>query len=349
MTDTDESRPSSWPNGRRTTLKDVARRAGVDPSLVSRIVNNDPKAAATPETWQRVLDAVDTLGYRPSVTARGLRTARTMTIGLLLPDLTNPMYVSIVRGVEGAAVELGYETVIASRVDSEPEYELTRLLTDGRVDGLLVASGTLDDAPLVEMSARGRGPVVLVNRNVKGVPASVTVDDAAGVALAVSHLASLGHRSITALFGPSNIDTTIRRQRGFKESCKKYGIRGTGIEGGSWTPEVGYELAAKLFSGKQRCTALFASTFAMAVGALRAAREAGVDVPHDVSVITLHDSPLAEYLSPPLTVIALPSEEMGSEAVNLLHQMTTGGEPSRIVVSTPPKLILRESTGPCIS
>ena len=329
---------------RRPTLKDVAQLAGVDPSLVSRIVNNDPQAASTPETRQRVLDAVAKLGYRASVAARNLRMARTMTVGLLLPDLTNPMYVSIVRGVESAADELGYGIVIGSRVDSAPHQELTRLLTDGRVDGLLVASGTLHDDFLRDVALNGPGPVVLVNRNVKGVLASVTVDDSAGAGLAVDHLASLGHKSITALFGPTTIDTTIRRQEGFRAHCAKHRIKGIEVDAGAWTADAGYRSAAALFKAKRRPTAIFASTFAMALGTLRASREAGIDVPSDVSVVTLHDTDLAEYCHPPLTAIAMPSEDMGAEAMRLLHRMTEGQKPSRLVVASPPFLNRRAST-----
>jgi LacI family transcriptional regulator len=324
----------------------VARLAGVDPSLVSRIVNNDPRAASTAETRQRVLDAVQSLGYRPSVAARGLRMARTMTAGLLLPDLSNPMYVSVVRGVEKAARELGYGVVIGSQIDSQPQDELTRLLTDGRVDGLLVASGSLHDDLLRDVAVDGPGPVVLVNRHVDGVPASVTVDDAAGAALAVAHLASLGHRSITAFFGPTNIDTTIRRQEGFRIECARQGVEGVEVEAGSWTAEAGYRVALGALSLPTLPTAIFASTFAMGLGALRAAREAGVPVPERLSVITLHDTELADYSHPPLTAIAMPSEEMGSEAMRLLDRMANGGKPDAIVVDSPPVLSLRGSTSP---
>lgn len=339
-----EEKPKPAVVAKRPTIRDVARLAGVDPSLVSRIVNNHPKAASTPETRQRVLDAVDHLGYRPSVSARSLRTARTMTIGLLLPDLSNPMYVSIVRGAEAAARDLGYGIVLGSQVDAGDDDELTRLLRDGRVDGLLVASGTLNDDVLRSAAVAGPGPIVLVNRNVPGVEASVTVDDVAGARLAVEHLASLGHDSIVGLFGPADIDTTLRRREGFRAGCAERGVAGVEIETGSWTAEAGYRTTLELIASHRVPTAIFASTIAMGLGVLRAAREASISVPADLSVITLHDSDLADFFTPPLTAIAMPSEEMGEVATRLLDEMVNGSPARRIVVQSKPELKLRQTT-----
>jgi LacI family transcriptional regulator len=326
-------------------LKDVAKRAGVDPSLVSRIVNDDPRAASTPETRQRVLDAVEALGYRASVAARGLRMARTMTVGLVLPDLSNPMYASIVRGVQARARALGYGVVLGSQTDEDPDVEVSGLLRDGRVDGLLIASGTADDDYLRRAAADGLGPLVLVNRRVSGVDASVTVDDAAGAELVVAHLAELGHQSITALVGPVGIDTTIRRLEGFHAACDARGIEAVEVETGSWTAQAGYAAALGALTGPARPTAVFATTFAIGAGTLRAAREAGIDVPRDLSVITLHDADWAEYLSPPLTAVAMPSERMGADAMSLLDRLIGGGAPEHLVVADRPVLRRRGSTG----
>ena len=337
--------PADATPARRATIKDVAKMAGVDPSLVSRIVNGDPRAASTPATRQRVLDAVQVLGYRASVAARGLRLARSMTVGLLLPDLSNPMYASIVRGVEVAAQEIDYGVVLGSRVDTHTKLQITRLLQDGRVDGLLVASGLLQDDALRNATEAGLGPIVLVNRNVAGAKASVIVDDRSGSELAVEHLAALGPTSITGLFGPKDMDTTVRRKKGFRRACAAASIVGREVDAGSWDSRAGYTMGLRLFQSRPlEQTAIFASTFAIGLGVLRAARECGVDIPREVSLITLHDSELAEYTSPPLTAVALPSEEMGATAMTLLHEMLTGGKPRKIVVRTPPALVLRGST-----
>ena len=178
---------------RRATLRDVAALAKVDASLVSRVINGDPKAGAAPQTRQRIIDAVEQLDYRPNVAARGLRMARTWTIGVLVPSVTNPMYADVIAGAEGRAQELGYGVVFRTHVEGEREDTFTRLLQQGRVDGLIVASGLLRDAFMRRIASGQSGPVVLVNRRVNRVKASVIVDDAAGAALATRHLLDNGH------------------------------------------------------------------------------------------------------------------------------------------------------------
>ena len=330
--------------GRRPTIKDVARIVGVDPSLVSRVVNNDPKASASPATRQRILDVVEKLGYSASVMARGLRTARTWTIGLLLPDLTNPMYASIVRGAETEALAREFGIVIGTHIEGEREESLTRLLQQRRVDGLLVASGVLRDGFMRQVATNGAGPVVLVNRRVRGVTASVVVDDAAGARTAAEHLTSLGHRKIAGLFGPSAIDTTLRRRKGFEQACSAAGIKPTVVELTSWGSEHGYHGAQALLTKSGRPTAIFASTLAIGIGVLRAAREMSIEVPRQLSVVALHDAEIADYLAPPLTTVVMPSEKMGACAVDLLVSMIGGGSPRQVFIKDAPTLIVRSST-----
>ncbi|HSY88813.1 MAG TPA: LacI family DNA-binding transcriptional regulator, partial [Verrucomicrobiae bacterium] len=193
------------PGGRerkRITIRDVAARAGVDASLVSRVLNDHPKASAGPATRERILEAARSLGYQPNLAARSLRMARTWTLGLMLPNLTNPLYAAIARAAEGRAQERGFGLVFGTHVEGEAEATFTRLLQQGRVDGLLTASGVLGDAFIRRFANGEQGPVVMLNRRVRGVRAAVTVDDAAGAALAVRHLAELGHTQIAGIFGP---------------------------------------------------------------------------------------------------------------------------------------------------
>lgn len=334
--------------GRRATIRDVATLVGVDPSLVSRVVNNDPKASASEATRKRILDAVDQLGYSANVVARSLRMAKTFTLGLLLPDLSNPMYASIVHGVESQARLRGYGVVLGSHVDGDGDDTFTRLLQQKRVDGLLVASGLLRDDFMRRISA-GSGPIVLVNRRVPGVKSSVVVDDLAGAKMAVAHLAELGHRSVAGLFGPSDIDTTIRRRKGFEEGCREAGIKPVVVEMASWNSESGYLGGLSQLAPSGRPTGIFASTLAMAIGVLRAAREIGLDVPTDVSMVGLHDSELADYLAPPLTTVWMPTEEMGAKSVDLLLDLIDGKPPRQVMVRKRPQLVLRRSTAAPIS
>lgn len=336
----------SVPPFRRVTIRDVASMAGVDVSLVSRVVNDHPKASAAPETRARIMQAVQQLGYRANPVARGLRMARTFTIGLLLADLSNPMYAAVISGAEDEALRNGFALLIGTHHEGGSESTFARLLDQGRVDGLLVASGLKRDAFIRQVATSGAGPVVLVNRRVRGVAASVVVDDARGTGLAVDHLVGFGHTDIAGLFGPTHIDTSQRRRAGFESACKRAGIAGVSVTCHSWNAEAGYLAARELLARPDPPTAIFASTFLMGIGVLRAAREARIPVPRRLSVVALHDSDLGDYLDPPLTAIAMPSWQMGAAAVDLLVDVLGGGAPRHVVVPDAPVLVRRASSGP---
>jgi LacI family transcriptional regulator len=331
-------------NRKRVTIRDVAALAEVDVSLVSRVLNNHPKASAGAATRARILEAASTLGYQPNVVARGLRMARTWTLGLMLPNLTNPMYAEIIRAAEQRARERGFGLVFGTHVDGEEEATFARLLQEGRVDGLLTASGVHGDGFLRRIANGGFGPVVMLNRRVRGVHPTVTVDDAAGAALAVQHLAELGHKTVTGIFGPEAIETSRRRRAGFVAAGERAGIDVIPIDEPGVDAAVGSAAAEQIFHDHPRTTAIFASTFGIGMGVLRAARRLGVDIPGEMSLVALHDSELADFLSPTLTTIALPVDEMAQQAVDLLIELINGASPGSAVVRTPPQLKRRGST-----
>lgn len=328
----------------RPTIRDVAAAVGVDPSLVSRVVSNDPKASASASTRQRILDAVEELGYQPSAVARGLRMARTWTVGLLIPDLTNPLYSEVVKGVEERATELGYGVVFGTHEEGSPEDTFSRLLMQGRVDGLLVASGVLEDKFLRDLSKRSNDRMVMVNRRVDGLKPSVIVDDEAGAVLATEHLLALGHSRVAGIFGPSKIDTSRRRRKGFDAAMESAGAYALAVEQKYWGAKAGLRAARELFENSSDVTAIFASTFLMGVGVLRAAREHGISVPDQVSVVALHDVDLADYLAPPLTTVKLPFSKMGRIAVESLVALVEGNVVSDVIVEDKPVMVVREST-----
>jgi LacI family transcriptional regulator len=328
----------------RPKLRDVAERAGVDASLVSRVLNDHPKASAGAATRLRILEAARELGYQPNVAARGLRTAKTWTLGLLLPNLTNPMYATIARSCARRAQERGYGLVFGTHVEDADAETFARMMRQGRVDGLLTASGMLGDSFLRKIANGGTGPLVMLNRRVRGVRSFVTVDDAAGAAMATRHLAELGHREVAGIFGPGAIDTTVRRLAGFEVAGRQAEIRLTRIDVSGLDPAAGELAANKIFREHPRVTGIFASTFAIATGVLRAGRLAGVRIPDDISLVALHDSELADYLAPALTTVRLPVEEMAARAVDLLVDLIDGGGDIGAMVRTPPILIAREST-----
>lgn len=318
--------------------------ARVDPSLVSRVLNQHPMANARPATRDRIIKAAKTLGYEANVVARGLRMARTSTLGLLLPNLSNPMYATIARAAEVQARARGFGLVFGTHAEGDDEATFAKLLQQGRVDGVLTASGVLGDAFLRRFANRDDTPVVVINRRVRGVRSAVTVDDAAGAALAIRHLAELGHNHIAGIFAPPTIDTTRRRRAGFLAQAKRSRLKTILVEAGGLGGDAGIAATKEIFAKHRNVTAIFASTFAQGMGTLRAAREANVRVPGDMSVIALHDSDLADYLNPPLTTVRLPVEEMAHRAVDLLADMISGGAAKSTVIEAEPVLMRRQST-----
>lgn len=334
------------PRRHRVTLREVAAVAGVDPSAVSRVVNGDPRSSVSEATRQRILTTVEDLGYRPSAGARGLRNSKTWTIGFILPSLSNPMYEPIARGVERAAEMEGYGVVIGSQIEGRSAKTFANLLQEGRVDGLLVASSTLNDDFILEIVEHGPGPVILVNRRVEGIAGSVVVDDESASRLAVDFLVGLNHRVIGGIFGPAEIDTSVRRKRGFTRAATRAKVKAISIDRPGWSAEDGYQGTRDLLRRTPETTAIYASTLLMGVGALRAAAECGIAVPGRLSIICLHDSYLAEYLVPPLTAVRLPTEELGATAVKLLIERIAGGPDRAIMIDGNGEIIERSSTGP---
>jgi LacI family transcriptional regulator len=327
-------------------LRDVAALAEVDVSVVSRVVNGDPRLRVSDATRERVERSLQELDYRPNVQARGLRLARTWTLGFVLPDLMNPFYAPIVEGVEQRASELGYMVVIVRELDraraDDPELAFARLLHEDRVDGLLVASGRVDDAVLRALDG-GRRPMVIVNRRVPGLTGSVVVDDAAAARVAADHLITLGHRRLGHVAGPRGIDNTARRQAGVAAAAALAGATLATVHGDGWDPGSGYAAARRLLA-EHDVTGIVATNIVVAAGVIGAAQERGVRVPEDLSVIALHDFPVAHFLRPSLTTVVLPLEELGRRAVDELMSRLAGDPRREIVVPGDPRLIVRDST-----
>jgi LacI family transcriptional regulator len=337
-----------------TTLKDVARLADVDPSTVSRVLRGDPIQQVRPDTRDRIIRAATDLGYRPNALARGLRTRRTDTLGLVIPSLDNLGFSDVTHGIQAAAATAGKlvmvleaDVVGAQDGDAGVSELYQRLINDGRLDGLIVAFATLDDKLVAQLAERGT-PLVLVNRRTSGVHGSVVVDDERGSSLAIEHLVALGHRRIGYLGLAAETDTARRRERGYREAMKAAGIP---IDR-SWiatalpTEEGGRQGAAMvLVAGSAHPTALFAASLMSAIGALAELRDAHKVVPDDISLIAFNDHPLAAHTAPPLTTVRMPNFRMGEEAVRLLLTALEGGPPGDVMIDDAPVVIVRASTG----
>ena len=337
------------------TLKDVARLAEVDPSTVSRVLRGDPHQVVRPDTRDRILAASASLRYRPNALARSLRTRRTDTIGVIIPSLENVGFSEVTHGIQAAAAAAGRLVVVVEAEalvafdESSLAEAYSRLITDGRVDGLIVAFATLDDHLVTQLAERGM-PLVLVNRRTHGIHGSVVVDDERGSDLAVAHLAKLGHTRLGFVGIAAETDTARRRDRGFRDAMARadLAVDEAAIAVGAPTIEGGRRATRTLLerTAGARPTGLFVASLLGAIGVLAELREAGLDVPGDVSVIAFNDHALAEHLDPSLTTVRMPNFRMGEEAVRLLLAAIDGEDGRDLMIDDAPQVIARRSTAP---
>lgn len=335
-------------------MSDVARLAGVDSSTVSRALNSRTASSLRPETVAKVRAASEQLGYRPNVLARGLRTQRTHTIGLLVPDVTNPFFPPIIRGIEDALIPTG-NVLLTANTDNEPEREEQGLdsLIARQVDGVMLATSHLDVATDADRLAGI--PTVLVNRRDRSsqVPA-VLPDDATGVRLVVEHLHALGHRRIGLISGPLDTSTGRDRRDTFVAVCEGLGLPADRVvHADRYDLPSGRRAADALLDGDGPMpTAVFASNDLLAVGALTALRDRGLRVPDDISLAGYNDMPLVDLIDPALTTVRIDQYLMGRRAaevmLELLDRDRAGGDGDPEVVADvtiAPELIVRRSTG----
>jgi len=324
------------------TLRDVAAAAGVHVSTVSKVLG-ETGIVVRPETRDRIMTAVRELRYRPNASARSLRLKRTGALGMLIPDFTNPVYATIVRGAVRRAEELGYVMLLAEIRANAPE-AYRHLVLENRIDGLIIATARASGSLARELR-RENVPHVFVNRRVRGARRSVTVDDAAGAALAAEALYARGHRRIGMIAGPNDTDTARRRAAGFTRACARMGVKPLVSREQPYTREGGFAAMESLLARQRKPTGVFASNLLAGIGALAALHQHGFEVPGDVSLVTFDDES-AEFTHPPLTAVRFPLSEMGALAVDELKRVLAGEEPSDVVVQTPPVLVERASLGP---
>jgi LacI family transcriptional regulator len=327
----------------RPTLRDVGKLAGVDPSLVSRVLNNNSTTSASLATKKKILAAVKTLDYKVNFSARGLKMARSSTIGILLPNLRNPIYEEMVRKIQGQAMELGYGVILGSHAEIGSDKTFASLLVQGQVDGIIVLGLEINDASLQRLAENDDGRVLIVNARLPGISSSVVLEDSLGAEYCVNHLNELGHKKIVGIFSPLKSYTYKRRYTGYKKECDKLGIEPLIVIAKGFEYHDGY-IATLEAIAKYKPTAIFAASNFLATGVLRALRECNLAVPEQVSIISIHDSVIAEYLSPPLTIFSLPILELATTAIEQLVGMIAGESPKHTIVKGKPILVLRSST-----
>jgi LacI family transcriptional regulator len=326
----------------------VARRAAVHPGTVSRALNVETRALVNEETAQRVINAAEELGYKPNPIARGLKTNRSYTVGVLIPDLTNPLFPPIVRGIEDRLGEAGYTSLIAN-TENDPERERADVLAlrTRQVDGFITATARRDHELLSEMVAAGER-VVLVNRRLAdGSLPAVTGDDREGMRLAVEHITALGHTRVAHLGGPQELSTGQQRHQGFLDAMRAAGVAPDPelVRFGSAFTEVeGARICRELLESGRTFTAILAGNDLMALGCYDVLEERGLRCPADVSVIGFNDMRFADRFNPPLTTIRLPHYEIGAAAAELLLERLQDPAAGPRQISLDPALVVRAST-----
>jgi LacI family transcriptional regulator len=341
---------SPTPLGRTATLRDVAQAAGVHPSTASRALNEATRQMVNAATVGRVLKAAEKLNYRPNSLARGLKMAQTFTVGMLIPDLTNPLFPPIARGLEDGLAGTGYTVVLANTDnDDEKERSIVEVMMNRRVDGLILATARRE-YPLVEELAKSQMPLVLVNRTVDHAPVSSVVgDDHAGIGLAVRHLAGLGHTGIAHVAGTQAVSTGLARHQSFLSWMQSEGLPVDPelVVFADWFQE---ESGAKAFSqlldrGKD-FTAVVAANDLIALGCYDVLKERGLGVPDGISVVGYNDIPFSDKFDPPLTTIDIASYQLGFKAAELLVGAIKDGGGTPVSVRIAPRLVVRRSTAP---
>lgn len=328
-------------------LLDIAREAGVSTSLVSRVLNDDPAVRATEETRQRVRDVAARLGYQPHYAARALKLARTNTIALVLPTVTNVIFSHLLSGVEETAKQLGYTLLLARSESLSDQQQLSQLLVEGRVDGFLF-QGRDDETSEALASRIGTAPAVMVNARLPNRPGSVMVDDHAAAGLASRHLIERGHRQLALVNGLSTSETARRRGLGFLDTLRDAGldpddatVTQYGYAPASAAPAVA-EIAA-LPAGR-RPTGIVVANLDAALAVLTELRGQRLRVPTDVSVVAVHDGWTADHSWPPLSTVRLPVKEQGRQAMTMLHAALRGRQSSDVVVTTPPPVLIERAS-----
>jgi LacI family transcriptional regulator len=327
------------PEGRPATIFDVAAAAAVSQATVSRVVNG--KSSVDPAIAQRVLDVVAQLGYRPSATARNLARGSTQTVAVVVPDLANPMFQEVLRGVTHAAAAAGYRVLVADTEESIEGEPAIALEARRRCDAVVLCAPRMPAEELLELLPL-LSPVVLVNRSIEGV-AEVAADYERAAAVAVEHLAGLGHTRIAYLAGPVSSQSNRRRLRGIERAAAAdTALDITMLECGPGLDDGSRAAERVVASG---VTAVIAFNDLVAFGLLARLRELGVDVPREVSVTGFDDIAFSAFATPPLTTMAVQGSVLGSRAWTALFSEISGGEPGRPEILAP-TLVVRSSTGP---
>ncbi|TYR32903.1 LacI family transcriptional regulator [Mesorhizobium microcysteis] len=331
----------------RAKIKDIAASVGVSPATVSRALTGTGLVAEP--TLSRIREAARDMNYRPNVSARNLRTQRSMSVLMVVRDVGNPFYLEILKGVESTARAAGY-AVLMGNTENNPEREIEYfdMLRDGHADGMILITGKLPKRDGFAERIRNLPVVVALEAiNGSGLP-HVMIDNEGASREAVQHLIGLGHRRIAHIAGPVPEIMSLRRRDGYRRAMEDAGLPvPEGYEPvGDYLLHTGERLCRQLFELPEPPTAIFVANDEMAFGAINELRRMGLDVPRDVSVVGFDDLFLSQAFHPPLTTVSQPRAAIGQKAMELLLHVFSGEPGVPETVEMPTELKLRGSTAP---
>ena len=336
---------------KRYTIKDIAREAGVHASTVSRALDPNSTTSLSDEVSERIHATVEKMGYRPNRLAVGLRTNRSLSVGIMIPDITNTLFPPIVRGIESVLEPLGYTSIIVN-TDNIPEREnrLLDVLRERGVDGIINGAALRDDPKISEIAAMGV-PIVALNRKIDNSDIPYVINDEAhGIKLILEYLYGLGHRNIGHIAGSQSLSTGQLRLIAFKEACADLGLdvdeKKIAIST-RFDEEEGYRCAEQLINDNPGLTAIQCANDRLALGALKYLSENGLECPGDVSVTGFNDIPFLNLIPTKLTTIRIQQYEAGRTCARLLLSMMNKSDdkvPNETIL--PVELVVRESVAP---
>jgi LacI family transcriptional regulator len=326
-----------------STILDVALKAKVSIATISRVVNNSPHKV-NPKTREKVPKVIRKLDYRPNALAKGLLMKKTMTIGVIIPDISNPYYAEIVRGIQDIADHYGY-AIFLLNTDRNQERIIKHIyfLREKSADGIIFSGGVIHGEKVLSSLKELKERVVVIGRHKVDFPA-VLIDNMGGAMKATEHLIVLGHRRIGYIGGPDNSSSARDRLTGYKNGLTQrgYSIEKNLIRKGDFTPKSGYVAARDLLE-KERPSAIFAVNDQMALGAIRGAKESGVRVPEALAVVGFDNIPFSSYFDPSLTTVEIPKYHIGAAAMEMAVNLISGANTERMRWFDT-QLLIRDST-----
>ena len=334
-----------------STIRDVAQKAGVAPITVSRVINNS--GYVSDSTREKVQAAIDELGYVPNMLGPSLRFQQTMTLAVVITDITNPFWTTVTRGVEDVAQANGYSTILCNTDESEAKQEqYLQMLLRRRIDGILLVPACSEPDSIALIQKQGI-PVVVMDRQVPGIDVDIVRADSEGGAYKLTqYLLSLGHRHIAILAGPQSVSTSVDRVNGYRRALRDADIpeRSEQVYWGEFTQESGFQLAMQALANADRPTAVFSANNFIAIGTRRYLHENGIRVPDDIALVTFDDIPINLIADPFMTAAIQPAREMGQQATQvLLERIKSDTENPHQHLVLPIEIIIRASSGEMIT